>query len=937
MLNHYRALKLFSSAHSVRPLLLIFFSAIVFFSVSQQPGINKNLVFEQYEEADHYYHLALSSGKLSEAEEERLNQTALEKFRLFLSNFSKDLGADSLIFFAFSKLGELEHYFDQLHQALTHYNTAIELKKQLPSVSDSFLFKPYIFGGLIYYRQNKLDSAFTYFKNAEAVQSHFTQKLQESERLYNNLGGIYYEYGNYRQAKNYFQKALDILSKDNPSYEALYVNYNINLGTILFKLEDYDGANSIYQKLLSKGIYLNQIYNNIGLINFYLGAPKQAIQYFKKVNYSNALSIGLYNDIANAYFNLEEFDSVKKYLHLAEENNKLYNSSGQSIDYGRTLKLYGDLAKTSGSYVKALQFYQQAFHQFYPSFGSDSVESNPDKFSGAFSYINLFHALLAKAETFHELYVQSGLLKWGQEELETYAAAFHLIDYVERTYESDEARLFIERTKYLVHTKPIDIAYELYLKTKDKKFVESLYVFDQQNKASILALNGQMREQLSFKDSSVITKERLIKTEITKLSLQAAGLKNDTELVKINKQIRDKEIELGKIQEQVSGTVTGSKIPSIPFLQHQLLDPKTALISYHLSEDNLFATLITKNKIECFRQTLFQNFHDVISKYIDRLRQPSVSDHSIKTSSGIYNFFFQQLDLKNIERLIIIPDDELNYLSFESLQDSSGTYLIQKYSVQYQYSTSLLKKESINFSGHETLAFAPFVSNSYQDSTIQFQQLSNSLKEINNLKGKKFTDSTATKTNFLNALSQYKVVHLATHAVVNSKEDNLSYISFYPSANKNHSDFLLYSEEIYNLPLNKTNLVILSACETASGNLVKGEGVMSLSRAFAYAGCPNIITSLWNANDFSTAYLTSKVHVYLDKNYSIDEALRQSKLDYLNDKSINPRLKDPFYWSHLIFVGNYSPAKTLNYWWIAILALGIIAAILFLLKLNRPR
>jgi hypothetical protein len=112
---------------------------------------------------------------------------------------------------------------------------------------------------------------------------------------------------------------------------------------------------------------------------------------------------------------------------------------------------------------------------------------------------------------------------------------------------------------------------------------------------------------------------------------------------------------------------------------------------------------------------------------------------------------------------------------------------------------------------------------------------------------------------------------------------------------------------------------------------------MSLSRAFAYAGCANIITSLWNANDFSTAYLTNRVHFYLDKDYSVDDALRQSKLDYLNDKSINPRLKNPFYWSHLIFIGNYSPAKAANYWWIAYTTAGLILLIFLFLKTVKPR
>ncbi|MEO0333951.1 MAG: CHAT domain-containing protein, partial [Bacteroidota bacterium] len=94
----------------------------------------------------------------------------------------------------------------------------------------------------------------------------------------------------------------------------------------------------------------------------------------------------------------------------------------------------------------------------------------------------------------------------------------------------------------------------------------------------------------------------------------------------------------------------------------------------------------------------------------------------------------------------------------------------------------------------------------------------------------------------------------------------------------------------------------LSACETATGKMVNGEGIMSLSRAFAYAGCPNLITSLWKAEDNATAYLSERFYQYLSEGHSIAEALRQAKLDLLD----NPQLAQfhaPTYWSHLVFVG----------------------------------
>jgi CHAT domain-containing protein len=73
----------------------------------------------------------------------------------------------------------------------------------------------------------------------------------------------------------------------------------------------------------------------------------------------------------------------------------------------------------------------------------------------------------------------------------------------------------------------------------------------------------------------------------------------------------------------------------------------------------------------------------------------------------------------------------------------------------------------------------------------------------------------------------------------------------------------------------KAQLVFLSACETGTGKLSQSEGALSLSRAFAFAGCPDIITSLWKAEDRTTAYISEKFYYYSNKGYSYASALQQ--------------------------------------------------------------
>ncbi len=100
----------------------------------------------------------------------------------------------------------------------------------------------------------------------------------------------------------------------------------------------------------------------------------------------------------------------------------------------------------------------------------------------------------------------------------------------------------------------------------------------------------------------------------------------------------------------------------------------------------------------------------------------------------------------------------------------------------------------------------------------------------------------------------------------------------------------------------KANLAVLSACNTGSGKLSRGEGIMSLARGFMYAGCPSVITSLWSVDDKSTAVIMKHFYEGLSKGLSKDDALRASKLSYL--KNADEIKSNPFYWAGFVLIGN---------------------------------
>lgn len=922
-----------------RPAALFLFLSIFTLLFSQDKGhsrasyLNTYLYYEKiYQDAAR---LSFKHDYNEETEilEIKLNRQALEGFRSILPVIEKD-GDDSLAFHCYYRIGTLEHYFDSLDAALASYLKTIALGRSLPALSDSFRLPPYLFTGSIYYDFNQFDSALKYYDEAEKISTAFQDSLEGANRLYNSLGALLYEMGNYRQAGNYFEKSIDLLSPAEPYYRELLQNYKINLASTLNKIEEYDKADGIYKELLSSNIYRNEILHNLGTIRLNTGALRDAIKYFRQVRYNNSKNIRLYNDIGFTYSNLGLTDSARIYFDSALLENVRWNGSQQNAAHGQTLKYIADDWAEKGNFPEAARQYQQSVLQFYHDFNDTSIYNNPRGFSGVFSYINLFHALVAKGDVMKNWFNKSKHMRILQGSLHAYQSAYDLADYVERIYDSDEARLFLNKIKHTVHSKPIEVSLQLFELTKDPSYLEAAYAFDQQNKASVLSLNITRNEisRSNPKEGKLAGEEASLRSSITWLSLKAGQTGDSSTIAGIKASIRDKEIALGKLHEQMNADPAWQtkyhvqRIPAIREIQEEL-DVHSALISYHLAPENIVILLVSANGFEYYRSPVNQEFLQHVETFRKSLSEVNaIAYDGFLPAMALYEVLVKPLEkyLSGIDRLVLIPDDELHYLPFEALQDENRKYLVEKFSVQYLYSTALMKIDQASLKNAGTLAIAPFTSIGFSDTAGHtFEKLPASMEEVSKLKGKLLTDSAATKRNFLTLASRYSILHLATHAQVNNDDPLRSFIAFYPDGEENK----LYAAEIYDLDLRSSRLVILSACETGAGRLVKGEGILSLSRAFAYAGCPNIITSLWKAEDKTTAYLTRRLHHYLGKGYSRDKALQRAKLDLLESGTVDPRFKTPNYWAHLFYIGEYEPeTPTHTWWWIggSVVLLGLI-------------
>jgi CHAT domain-containing protein len=197
-----------------------------------------------------------------------------------------------------------------------------------------------------------------------------------------------------------------------------------------------------------------------------------------------------------------------------------------------------------------------------------------------------------------------------------------------------------------------------------------------------------------------------------------------------------------------------------------------------------------------------------------------------------------------------------------------------------------------------------------------------SLNEIDYDRSRKFIGSMATKDQFLQNYRQFKILHLATHASL-GKDSSSNWIQFFPDSSSSSSG-RLYVHEIYNLQLSANDLVILSACETGSGLTVGGEGLLSVSRAFMYAGAEGIISTLYKTDDRVTAFIMKRLAHYLQNGKSPEDALRLSKIDLIKSDEMNHRVKSPNYWSNFVYIGKIGHAgHEKRRWFVFIAFLGL--------------
>jgi CHAT domain-containing protein/tetratricopeptide (TPR) repeat protein len=729
--------------------------------------------------------------------------------------------------------------------------------------------------GLTYEKMGLFDEADTHYLAGmhigETLESPF---LLATGHLY--LANTAWFRGNYQDA---FQHLTQAGKQAEAAQDAqLTIMVKNTRGLIYWTLNDLDkGLVHLKQavELAKKSDIKTELassLNNLGLIYRQQGDYATSLEYFeqaKAIDESLNSRWGLgydYRNIGMALLKLDRLQEALTYLTRAAETSAEIKNA---INWVKALLELGNVHRQLKHPEKAVEYYQQAY-DLSKKYGIKEV---------------LWRAAAGQAGIFREGGKAEEAFRWYDDAVnvvEGMRAALK-IDELRNSFQANKQDLYRETIGLLVEMGRTDDAFNYLERSRSRSFID--------------LLGNQKRTLKSPVDQKAVDSISQLALRVEALTKEVGSY--DEVPTELDELLRDAkaahEEAILELKQRNPGLSSFVSVDPLKLSEVQkMLEPGTALVSYLLWKNTTYAWFIQKDDTKFFQMAGGESTIEPLVKQYRGLVQNS---EPVETElRSLYAGLIKPLEkhLEGIEHLGIIPDGALHFLSFSALKSDQG-YLIDRYPIFYSPSASVLEYTFAKRKDKKLIKVLaignPDLGNYNYDlplAELEAQSIKWNYPDMDILTG-----ANATKEWFVENISKYGIIHLASHGEFD--EVNPLFSSLWLSSS-NPENRKLTVNEVFGLEIN-ADLVTLSACQTGLGKLNAGE-LIGLNRAFIYAGTHALVSALWRVDDLSTSVLMK--HFY--RNYvtmNKAKSLRQAQLIVKRD------FPHPSYWAGFNLVGDY--------------------------------
>jgi CHAT domain-containing protein len=772
-------------------------------------------------------------------------------------------------------------------------------------------------------------------------------------RALTGLGSIHFFLGEKQAALDKHLKAMNLLRTiGDHAGEAVALNsigkaYE-DLNDLPTALDNYKQALVLYQELgnveyesVTK-YYIGRTYNSMGDKQMALQFFNQSVTQSKQANQPRVTAYAL-SAISAIKSSAGQRDEALTQLQKAI---RLYRNIGDRRGQAFALTQLGNIHHTMGQNAKALTFHKHAL-ALYRSAGDRNGEA-----AALYNMANVERALSNFKNALSHVKESNEVIEMLRSQIvspdlrASYYASVH-----------EHAELYVDLVMKLGglngDKKAQGIAFEISEHAHSRALLETLGEAAAQIKQGV--------------DPMLLEQERLLQQKLNAKALYRMRLLANNaepgELEMVDRDLRELTTAYRELQTQIKqqspryANLVQPQPLKLEQIQAELTDD-TILLEYSLGAERSYLWAVTKDSMNAYELPARNVVESLVKSVCESLvARQTIDDsdliaHSNQVAATDRLYWQQAAQLSEMllrpvvdqitgKTILMVADGALHYLPFEALPESDERDqtsqepipLINNHEIVNLPSASILAtiRQSTRADSHQDKLIAiladpvfsindPRVNGARAASLPQNSQatakgvltrLPATKEEAQAITaivptgtGMLATDFDANRTIALSGeLGQYKVLHLATHGVVDVENPEMSGIMFsLVSQDGKGEEGFVQLHDIYNLNLPNTRLVVLSACETGLGKDVRGEGLVGLSRGFIYAGASTVIASLWKVDDKATSQLMTQFYKGMfEEGLTPSAALRKAKLDMWKQ----PSYRAPFYWAAFVLQGEY--------------------------------